>query len=75
MSLDQIVEQAIHLTLEDRAKLAALMLESLDSASEDEVAALWDQVAAERDAAMDADPSLILDARKEMQLLIQRYGG
>ncbi len=75
MSLEQIVEQAIHLTLEDRAKLAALMLESLDTASEDEVAALWDQVAAERDAAMDADPSLILDARQEMQRLIQRYGG
>lgn len=75
MSFEQVVEQAIHLTLADRAKLAALLLESLDTACEDEVAALWDQVAAERDAAMDADPSLRLDAHKVMQRLTQRYGG
>lgn len=75
MSLEQVAEQAIHLSLADRAKLAAMLLESLDGVSEDEVAALWDQVAAERDAAMDADPSLCLDARQEMQRLIRRYGG
>lgn len=51
------------------------MAEPLDNADNDEaVAALWDQIAAERDAAMDADPSLILDARLEIGRLLLRYG-
>ena len=51
------------------------MVEPTDSAGDCEaVEARWDQLAAERDAEMDAGPSLCLDAHVEIQRLLIRYG-
>ena len=61
------------LALPERARLAALLLESLDDASSEDVDALWDQLAAERDADMDANPASSLNAREELQRLMLRY--
>ena len=74
MSPEQLLEQARKLPLPDRARLAELLLESLDEASMDERDALWDQLAAARDVDMDADPSKSRDAREELQRLMLRYG-
>ena len=73
MSLEQLFDQAKMLALPERARLAELLLESLDQASSEDVDALWDQVAAERDADMDANPGASLNAREELQRLMLRY--
>ena len=73
MSLQQIPDQAKILALPERARLAELLLESLDEASSEDVDALWDQLAAERDADMDANPAYALNAREELQRLMLRY--
>ena len=73
MSLEQLLDQAKLLALPERARLAELLLESLDQASSEEVDALWDQLAAERDADMDANPGLALDAKEALQRLMLRY--
>ena len=73
MSLEQLLDQAKLLALPERARLAELLLESLDQASSDDVDDLWDQLAAERDADMDANPAASLDAREELQRLMLRY--
>ena len=61
------------LALPERARLAELLLESLDEASSEDVDALWDQIAAERDADMNANPASVLNAREELQRLMLRY--
>ena len=73
MSLEQLLDQAKLLALPERARLAELLLESLDQASSDDVDDLWDHLAAERDADMDANPAASLDAREELQRLMLRY--
>ena len=73
MSLEQLLDQAKLLALPERARLAELLLQSLDEASSGEVDALWGQVAMERDADMDANPGSALNAREELQRLMLRY--
>ena len=73
MSLQQILDQAKMLALPERARLAELLLESLDEASSEDDDALWDQIAAERDADMNANPASALNAREELQRLMLRY--
>ncbi len=73
MSLEQLLDQAKMLALPERARLAELLLESLDQASSEDVDALWFQVAMQRDADMDANPAASLNAREELQRLMLRY--
>ena len=77
MEFEQILSEAKRLELPVRARLAKMILESLDEeeAVDADVEAAWMAVAKARDEQMDADPSLALDAREELQRLIVRYGG
>lgn len=78
MEFEQILSEAKRLELPVRARLAKMILESLDEEEEAvdaDVEAAWMAVAKARDEQMDADPSLALDAREELQRLIVRYGG
>jgi putative addiction module component (TIGR02574 family) len=51
-------EEALKLPVGERARLAEILLESLDTLSEDEHRRLWAEEAARRDAELDADPSM-----------------
>ena len=77
MEFEQILSEAKRLESPVRARLAKLILESLDEdeSADADVDAAWMAVAKARDEQMDADPSLALDAREELQRLIVRYGG
>ncbi len=77
MEFEQILSEAKRLESPVRARLAKLILESLDEeeSTDADVEAAWIAVAKARDEQMDADPSLALDAREELQRLIVRYGG
>ena len=77
MEFEQILSEAKRLESPVRARLAKLILESLDKeeSSDADVDAAWMAVAKARDEQMDADPSLALDAREELDRLIVRYGG
>ena len=77
MEFEQIISEAKRLESPVRARLAKLILESLDEdeSADADVDAAWMAVAKARDEQMDADPSLALDAREELQRLIVRYGG
>ncbi len=77
MEFEQILVEAKRLESPVRARLAKMILESLDEEDfvDADVEAAWMAVAKARDAQMDADPSLVLDAREELDRLIVRYGG
>jgi putative addiction module component (TIGR02574 family) len=51
-------KEALKLPVGERARLAEILLESLDTLSEDEHQQLWAEEAARRDAELDADPSM-----------------
>jgi hypothetical protein len=53
MSTEELEREALKLTARDRARLAELLLESLEDLSADENAQLWADEAARRDAAWD----------------------
>lgn len=58
MSLVDLEKEALKLPVGERARLAEILLESLDTLSEDEHRRLWAEEAARRDAELDADPSM-----------------
>lgn len=49
--------EALKLPVNERARLAETLLESLEELSDDEHQRLWTEEAARRDAELDADPS------------------
>ena len=58
MSLVDLEKEALELHVGERARLAEILLESLDTPAVDEHRRLWAEEAARRDAELDADPSL-----------------
>jgi hypothetical protein len=62
MTIDELTKQAMRLTPEARAHLARELLGSLDSLSESEVEKLWLEVAAHRDAELNAGSARTIPA-------------
>jgi putative addiction module component (TIGR02574 family) len=58
VNLVDLEKEALKLPVGERARLAEILLESLDTLSEDEHRRLWAEEAARRDAELDADPSM-----------------
>jgi hypothetical protein len=54
MSVNEIESAALQLDIKSRAKLASLLLESLEGTSEKEIELLWVEEALRRDAAIEA---------------------
>ena len=57
VNLPDLEAEALKLPAAERARLAEILLESLDALSDEENARLWVEEAARRDAELDADPS------------------
>jgi putative addiction module component (TIGR02574 family) len=57
VNLLDLEAEALKLPTAERARLAEILLESLDSLSDEENRRLWNEEAARRDAELDADPS------------------
>jgi putative addiction module component (TIGR02574 family) len=58
MNLPDLESEALKLPAAERARLAEVLLESLDALSEAENERLWADEALRRDAALDRDPTL-----------------
>jgi putative addiction module component (TIGR02574 family) len=58
VNLVDLEKEALKLPIGERARLAEILLESLDTLSADEHQRLWAEEAARRDAELDADPSM-----------------
>lgn len=58
MSTEELEIEALKLAPQERARLAAKLLESLENLSEDENAKLWAEEAKRRDQGWDADPEM-----------------
>ena len=58
VNLVDLEKEALKLPIEERARLAEILLESLNTLSPDEHQRLWAEEAARRDAELDADPSM-----------------
>ena len=54
MSVNEIESAALQLDIKARARLANLLLESLEGSSEDEIEQLWIEEALRRDAAIES---------------------
>jgi hypothetical protein len=57
MSINEIEVAALRLRPKDRARLAELLLESLEQLADGEIETLWAEEAIRRDAELDADPT------------------
>lgn len=57
MDVQDIETEALKLPVAARARLAELLLRSLDALSEEEHQRVWTEEAARRDAELDADPT------------------
>lgn len=57
VNLRDLETEALKLSAPERARLAEVLLESLDSLSDEEHTRLWVEEAMRRDAELDADPS------------------
>jgi putative addiction module component (TIGR02574 family) len=57
VNLLDLEAEALKLPTAERARLAEILLESLDSLSDEENRRLWNEEAARRDAELDADPA------------------
>jgi len=57
MSISEIEAAMLKLAPKDRARLAEILLESLEHLSDEENDLLWAQEAMRRDAELDADPT------------------
>jgi putative addiction module component (TIGR02574 family) len=57
MNLPDLETEALKLPVVERARLAEILLESLETLSDDEHKRLWTEEATRRDAELDADPS------------------
>ena len=57
VNLSALEAEALKLPAEERARLAEILLESLDALSDEENKRLWIEEATRRDAELDADPS------------------
>ena len=62
MSTEELEVEALKLAPKDRARLAKKLLQSLESLSDEENAALWADEAQRRDQAWDAEPAIGLSA-------------
>jgi hypothetical protein len=58
MSTEELEVEALKLAPKDRARLAKKLLQSLESLSDEENAALWADEAQRRDQAWDAEPAI-----------------
>jgi putative addiction module component (TIGR02574 family) len=58
VDLVDLEKEALKLPIGERARLAEILLESLDTLSADEHQRLWAEEAARRDAELAADPSM-----------------
>jgi hypothetical protein len=56
MSIDEIEVAELRLAPKDRARLAELLLESLEQLADEEIETLWAEEALRRDAELDAEP-------------------
>jgi putative addiction module component (TIGR02574 family) len=56
MDVQDIEAEALKLPVDARARLAEILLRSLDTLSEEEHQRAWTEEAARRDAELDADP-------------------
>lgn len=67
MSKTQVIAEALKLSLEERAELANLLLESLENPSLDEASQVWGEIAVERYQEMKADKSKVIELQKVLQ--------
>lgn len=67
MTVADLEAQLLELAPKDRARLAQRLLESLETLSENEIAALWLQEADRRDRALDEDPSRAVSGEDVMR--------
>jgi putative addiction module component (TIGR02574 family) len=58
VNLPDLEAEALKLSTPERARLAEILLQSLDDVSDEENQRLWHQEAMRRDAELDADPTL-----------------
>ena len=58
MTVEELTNAVLQLTVKERAQLAGQLLKSLDDLSEDEVQELWVREAERRDAEMDRNPTI-----------------
>lgn len=80
MSFSDLATEALKLPAEERARLAEILLRSLEPLSNEENARLWIAEARRRDAELDADPSrgrpadnVFRDARARLAAAIELY--
>lgn len=57
MDITELEAEALKLDLNDRARLAEKLLESLETLTKEENERIWFEEAARRDADLDADPT------------------
>lgn len=67
MSKTQVITEALKLSLEERAEVASLLLESLESPTLEEASQIWGEIAAERYQEMKADKSVVVELEKVLQ--------
>ena len=70
MNIQAIEQEALHLPIEDRARLAEILLSSLDALSEQEIEKLW-LVEAQRRAAEIDNGTVQLVSAEEVERRIQ----
>ena len=74
MNLPDLESEALKLPAAERARLAEILLESLDALSDAENQRLWAEEAQRRDAALDHDPTLAQAARDVFREARARLG-
>lgn len=72
MSVNEIESAALGLDIKARARLANLLLESLEGSSEDEIEQLWIDEALRRDAAIEAGTLKEIDGDKAFRDVLDR---
>jgi len=80
VTLSDLETEALKLPAEERARLAEMLLRSLEALSDEENTRLWMEEARRRDAELDADPSrgrpaedVFRDARARLAAAIKGY--
>lgn len=74
MTLPDLESEALKLPPEERARLAAALLESLDTLSPEENERLWIEEARRRDRELEDDPRSSIQADEAFQRVRMRLG-
>lgn len=74
MDLVDLESQALRLSLEDRARLAEVLLASLESVSDEEARASWLEEAERRDSDIDRGAARVRPAADVFRAARERFG-